>query len=370
LLAELRAQPGLAGLPVALVSSEATLQARIAAARTGAAICLAGPLDEAALSACVQRLLQLAPDREPRITTILGDPACARRISELLGERGMSVTRFAEVGAALDSLATTATDLVIVDAAPAGAPGLDVCRLIRVTPGLHDLAILVLAAGDDSHGDAVVEALRAGADDCLPRGTAPAVLAEHVRAQVRRSQSLRERADRDAVTGLLQRQAFLDAASARLAEARRNGAPISLCLIDLDHLKSINDTHGHLAGDRALRSLGRLLQSRFRLEDLRGRWGGDEFVVLFPGQPASVVEGVIRRTLAEYCNLALEGSSGERFFASFSAGVACYPSEGGSLDALLRLADQRLYSAKQVRAAVVARGTGVPRMTSLQPKSA
>ena len=121
---------------------------------------------------------------------------------------------------------------------------------------------------------------------------------------------------------------------------------LSFCLIDLDRFKSINDTYGHLVGDRVLSQLGRLLQQRFRPYDLRGRWGGEEFVLLFPGERATTAEQVVTRLLVELRAVGFEADDGRPFRMTFTAGVAAFPSDGGSLQELIAKADERLYRGK------------------------
>ena len=162
-----------------------------------------------------------------------------------------------------------------------------------------------------------------------------------------RARLRRERVEKDSLTGLLLRGSFLAQVAARLAESRREGRALSVCLIDLDDFKRVNDTHGHLAGDRVLAGMGGLISSRFRAEDVRVRWGGEEFAVAFPGQPGDTIEAVIARLLAEFGAIAFAGDHGERFHASFSAGVATFPGDGRSVEELLRAADRRLYLAKR-----------------------
>ena len=94
-------------------------------------------------------------------------------------------------------------------------------------------------------------------------------------------------------------------------------------------------------------ALGRLLGDRFRREDLRGRWGGEEFIVVFPNDPAPTSGAVLGRVLEEFRKLPFRSERGERFFVTFSAGVSSFPSDGASVDALIRAADERLYQAKR-----------------------
>ena len=122
---------------------------------------------------------------------------------------------------------------------------------------------------------------------------------------------------------------------------------MAVCLIDLDHFKSINDTYGHIAGDRVLSALGRLLSSSFRVEDLRGRWGGEEFVVAFSDESAESAKAILERARKEFVRFYFDGEHGERFQAAFSAGVACYPEAGETIEDVFKVADRRLYAVKE-----------------------
>ena len=132
----------------------------------------------------------------------------------------------------------------------------------------------------------------------------------------------------------------------RLSEAHRFKKPVSLCLIDLDHFKGVNDTHGHLAGDRVLGRLGRLIGSRFRAMDVRGRWGGEEFVLAFYGEDSETSEMIVGRLKDEFAKMEFRGDMGEKFRVSFSAGIVSFPEHGGTFEDLFRLVDKKLYKAK------------------------
>ncbi len=114
------------------------------------------------------------------------------------------------------------------------------------------------------------------------------------------ARDLRKRALHDGLTGLLNRNAFLDLATEMLAERPRNGRGGALVLADLDHFKSINDTHGHPAGDKALRAFASVCTDTVRSTDLVGRYGGEEFILLLAGvspEQAQRVVHDIRRNL-------------------------------------------------------------------------
>jgi diguanylate cyclase (GGDEF)-like protein len=157
----------------------------------------------------------------------------------------------------------------------------------------------------------------------------------------------RQLAVRDGLTGLYNRRAFNELLVSAIAnEDRREGGQLALVLLDLDHFKKLNDTFGHPAGDAALRSAARLLAQHLRKGDQAARFGGEEFVVIFPG--ANKDRGVhgaerLRLAVARH-RLVFEGA---RIPLAASFGVAIWPADGKEPDDLLAAADRALYAAKQ-----------------------
>ena len=166
---------------------------------------------------------------------------------------------------------------------------------------------------------------------------------------VRRAQRLLYLAARDRLTGLFNRGHFDRALAAALATSARDGQPLSLAILDLDHFKRINDDHGHAVGDRVLVQVAHLLDRAMRRTDVVARYGGEEFVILMPGTPRSAalerMEG-LRREVAE---TSIDLGDGESLTLNFSAGVAGTVADAGAATpkALMNCADQRLLAAKR-----------------------
>ncbi|HWX43953.1 MAG TPA: GGDEF domain-containing protein [Solirubrobacteraceae bacterium] len=148
------------------------------------------------------------------------------------------------------------------------------------------------------------------------------------------SQSLRQRADTDLLTGLLNRNGFLAVAARERAVAERTRTPLTLVVLDLDGFKGVNDRWGHAAGDRLLADLGREWRARLRASDVVARHGGDEFVLLFPATAPREAHRVLQR-------LRVEGLP-----VGWSVGVSEWL-PGEDLDACLARADRGLYRVKQ-----------------------
>lgn len=149
----------------------------------------------------------------------------------------------------------------------------------------------------------------------------------------------------DSLTGVLNRHRFLELAETQLAHAQRHFRDVSLLMLDLDNFKSINDCHGHAAGDHVLRSICKCWQSQLRGHDLIGRLGGEEFCVLLPdtkGGDALVVAERLRKT-TEQQTLDYEGKP---IRVSVSVGTAMYETIADTITSVIKRADQCLYTAK------------------------
>jgi diguanylate cyclase (GGDEF)-like protein len=167
-------------------------------------------------------------------------------------------------------------------------------------------------------------------------------------AIVLRSQGLRRLSRSDRLTGLPNRGYFDERVQAELSRARRYNQPLSMAMIDVDLFKRFNDSHGHAAGDQALRLVARCILDSIRQSDLVVRYGGEEFVAVFPGMdPEAAFERVeaIRKTVAEVpMPLPRRGNVAH---LTISAGIAVYGADGTTAEDLLDKADDRLFMAKE-----------------------
>ena len=150
----------------------------------------------------------------------------------------------------------------------------------------------------------------------------------------------------DDLTGLFNLRGFVLAANRLFAQAVRHGRPTSVLMIDSDNLKTVNDSHGHEAGNELLRHLARAIQADLRFTDVSARYGGDEFIVLLPDTPAKGALEVAERMRNRIAGSPLD-YQGKRLAVSVSIGIASFPEDGATLDSLASHADRALYAAKQ-----------------------
>lgn len=168
-------------------------------------------------------------------------------------------------------------------------------------------------------------------------------------ANAQRFESLRAQAQTDELTGLLNKTGLLHRLAEETARASRQGTKFAVLVCDLDQLKTVNDTAGHLTGDRLLRTVGQLIRAQIRASDLAARFGGDEFVVVLTDadrEQAGLVADRLQACLAEQRYPLLTGVN---LRVTASIGAAIYPDDATTPAALLELADRAMYRAKARR---------------------
>jgi diguanylate cyclase (GGDEF)-like protein len=166
---------------------------------------------------------------------------------------------------------------------------------------------------------------------------------------VRRAQRLLYLAARDGLTGLFNRGHFDRVLAAAMAGSARDGQPLSLAMLDIDHFKQINDVHGHALGDRVLCQVAAQLAGAMRRTDLVARYGGEEFVILLPGTQRAAALVRMELLRQEVAGTAIDLGEGQSITVNFSAGIAGTPADAGATSpkALLTCADHRLFAAKR-----------------------
>ncbi len=175
---------------------------------------------------------------------------------------------------------------------------------------------------------------------------------QHLQAQ------LQEQAIRDPLTGLYNRRYFDETLEREIAHARREGFPLSLVTLDIDHFKEINDTYGHEAGDLILQNLGSLLVALTRQSDIACRYGGEEFVLLLVNAPIEAAERRAEALRALFADMHTpHGTIALR--STVSLGVATFPEHASNGRKLINASDRALYAAKAAGRNCVRRADGV-----------
>ena len=247
-----------------------------------------------------------------------------------------------------------APKLAILDWMMPGLDGIELCRELRKDEG-DSYTYILLLTGKHNKSD-VIRGLEAGADDYIIKPFDPQELRVRLNTgkrilclleQIKAArETLRELASRDPLTGLWNHSSIMDLLINEIDRAERQGAYVGVVLVDLDHFKSVNDTHGHLVGDQVLRDVAQAMSSTIRPYDAVGRLGGEEFLVVLPGCDQINTVGHAERLRLALHRIAVNTPSGP-VHVTASFGVAVVGPES-RIDArtAIQYADSATYAAK------------------------
>ena len=228
--------------------------------------------------------------------------------------------------------------------------------LARLLPGAANLVVVPLSAEGRSLGALVVENTGGGriqrrVVSGLERSASYAALALRNAWLLEQVQRL---AATDGLTKIANRRTFEASLEREVARATRSAEHVSLVMVDIDHFKVLNDTHGHQAGDEVLRNVAAALSCECRDFDTPARYGGEEFAIILPGcgpEEAAEIAERLRRSVSTAPSIVA---------ITASAGVATYPSHAGDADTLVRAADEALYASKHAGRNQTTLSRGVP----------
>jgi len=274
---------------------------------------------------------------------------------------------------ALDAYPLTARVLeerliVTVDAEDPAADPAEVAVLRR--EGMRGLLMLPLVAKDESVG--IVEITSSLPPTADPEKITLARTMAHEAAMAlenaRSYETARNQADRDPLTGFFNHRYLHERLSEEVLRAARTRRPLSVLMLDLDDFKLVNDTLGHVHGDRVLAYAAETIRSNLRASDVAARYGGDEFAVILPESSADDAAGVAERILAAFRARPFTASGGTSLPVGVSIGVAAHPGDGRTATELIAAADAGLYAAKSEDGGRVRRG-GSDRQAIVMPRA-
>jgi len=227
------------------------------------------------------------------------------------------------------------------------------CSQLRTIEATRQTPILAISDGEETKR--LVRALDIGVNDYLTRPIDPLELTARVRTLLKRKayqdklrdyiQQSFEMAVTDQLTGLNNRRYLETHMGGLVQRAKRQTKPLSMLVMDLDHFKSVNDTHGHAVGDEVLVEFGRRLQQNVRGLDLACRVGGEEFVVVLPETDPETARMVAERLRTDVADVPFETEGGP-LNITISIGVGALEDSDTSGDDVLKRADDALYKAK------------------------
>ena len=330
--------------PVIFISTRTDMPARLQAVRAGGRAYFTKPVNIGKLIDAIDCLLKDSRTIPYRVLVVDDVAFTAYMTAYYLEEAGMETTIVTDPLTMIDVMTEFNPELILLDVYMPGCTGLELAEIIRQMDVFLSIPIVFLSAETDRHKQ--LHAIGIGGDDFLTKPIMPDCLVSAVTARVERYRQLRALMVRDSLTGTFNHSTVNDSLCQELARAVRQNTRLVFAMIDLDHFKLVNDTHGHAAGDRALRSLVHLLNKRLRNQDVVGRYGGDEFAVVFPNMTGPVALKILDEVREDFARI-LHQNLEDEFSVTFSCGIAEYP-RFTTLGQVSEAADKALYRAKEM----------------------
>jgi diguanylate cyclase (GGDEF)-like protein len=281
----------------------------------------------------------------PNVVVVEDDPAQAKLMATWLGQINARVSLCGTAQSATETLATELPDLVLLDVDLPDVDGYAIARLMRQDPRLALVPIVFLTARRTLADE--MEGLRAGGDDFLGKPVERSHLLQVVLTRTERGRRVRELVHRDGLTGVLNHSTLMAELEHAIAFSARHNEPFCFLMLDLDHFKRINDTHGHLVGDQVLMHVSTVFRKTIRNADLIGRYGGEEFGIILrrcPAENGKIIAEKLRLSLA---NAPVQVRGGAELAPRVSIGVAAFTGDViRSATDVTSDADRALYVAK------------------------
>jgi diguanylate cyclase (GGDEF)-like protein len=278
-----------------------------------------------------------------KVLLVDDDEILSRQFKKILDGAGLKTHVLNHAEKVLETLQEFPPDLILLDLYMPECDGFELARMIRQSPSYLGVPIIFLSV--ESGMDRQLEAFRQGVDDYLFKPIKSAHLISVVRSRIARFREIRTNMVRDSLTGLLNHSSGIERLESEISRARRSRSDLTVFILDLDFFKNINDTYGHLAGDKVLQSLSFLLQKRLRVTDIIARYGGEEFLIVLPETKQTRAYGILDQVREDFSRMVHEHED-FGFTCTFSAGSTTWE-PGMSASDVIANADSALYRAKK-----------------------
>ncbi|MBN1153927.1 diguanylate cyclase [candidate division KSB1 bacterium] len=264
---------------------------------------------------------------------------------------------------ALEKIKNESPDLILLDVMMPKMNGFEVCRELKNNEETRFIPVILVTALNEIENK--IKGIEAGADDFISKPFNKLELLARVKSLLRikhlhdelelkikeleaTQRKLYQLAITDGLTDLYNYRYFNEQLYRELTRAKRHNLSVSVIMLDIDFFKNFNDTHGHPAGDKVLKTIAKLLYTNIRKIDIAARYGGEEFAIVLVEtnkESASIVANKIKKIVEDYPFLHQETQPNGKL--TISAGVATFPDDTDDPDALIKIADNRLYKAKE-----------------------
>jgi diguanylate cyclase (GGDEF)-like protein len=287
---------------------------------------------------------------------VVDDNELIRRLATaLLTKNNYDVSTAVNGMDALELISTVQPDVILLDVMMPKMDGFECCSRLKKNKETHDIPVILVSSNTETIDK--IKGLEIGASDYIVKPFDYGELLARVSTQVKmkslldelgkKNSLLEELVKKDSLTNLYNHRYFYERLAEEFTASKRTNNPLSCIICDIDRFKSINDTHGHQAGDEILKSLAAILSNEMRTDDVASRYGGEEFALIFPDTGIRKAKARAERIRRNVENNVLT-FGGIQISATISIGVASIPDNNAeSHIELICFADEALYAAKQ-----------------------
>ncbi|RKX74310.1 MAG: response regulator receiver protein [Spirochaetes bacterium] len=337
------------------ISKHEDFDTRLRAVRAGGDAFFLYPIDITRLIDRIESLTDKKDNHPFHILIVDDDPEQVSYYALVLQQAGMITSVASDPKQVVKVLIEAKPELILMDMYMPGCKGPELASIIRQQEAFVSIPIVFLSVEKDT--DKQLTAIQCGGDDFLTKPIKPEHLIASITNRAERTRSMRYLMERDSLTALLNHSNLKEQLAREVMRSRRTQGKICFAMIDIDRFKSVNDTYGHITGDRVIKGLSRLLKERLRSTDIIGRYGGEEFGVILLNTDAENAERIMNEIRKNFSHIKQQADNGN-FFVTFSCGIAAFPdfSDPGELS---EAADRALYEAKETgrNRVVIARKT-------------
>ncbi|AUH70942.1 diguanylate cyclase [Legionella sainthelensi] len=321
----------------------ADLLPRLTAIRAGCVAFFQKPLD---VSYMIQEinLNCTSPINEAYRILILDDSQSLAEFYSLILKQADMITRaITKPLDLLKELETFQPDLILMDIYMPECSGLELAMLLRKDRRYTKIPIIFLSTEDDKNKK--LAAISLGGDDFLTKPVSPQDLVSAVRSRSNRASILNYYMTTDSLTGLLNHSSVLNRLNIEISRATQQKSSLSFVMIDIDNFKLINDTYGHPFGDAVIKKLASMLMMNLRNQDIIGRYGGEEFVLILPGANLENTQKICNNLRIQFADHAFTIND-QQVHVTISIGISSV-THSHDFNDIVNYADQALYKAKQ-----------------------
>ncbi|MBL4796015.1 MAG: diguanylate cyclase [Oleispira sp.] len=328
-------------LPLIFISQDNSIDARLKAVKAGGQAFIVKPIDYTQLLQAIDSLTERDLAHKFRVLIVDDQKSLSDYYASILRSADFEVLTVNDPQHDLmPALTDFVPDLILLDLYMPYCNGQDLAGIIRQMGNLLSVPLVFLSA--ESSSDLQLRAMSTGADAFLTKPVSSDDLLLTVQSRIKRGRAVYDLVTKDPLSGLLNRRESIRRLDEEISRSRREGIPLSVAMLDLDNFKNINDTLGHAIGDWVIKFFSRSMQKVFRESDIIGRYGGEEFLVVFPNTAPETAQLACKR-LKKYIK---ECEADLPLPFTYSGGLALWGNNEDS-HSILERADIALYKAKE-----------------------